>query len=148
MPLHEPCETRNDVTTELGCVAFITDTAGQILLVRWNTGLQPNHWGLPGGSVKGMTPATLSLVNEIHRVLGVLIWPHRIVAVCDEIDQALNAHRVSIAYSAAIVSGKPFINDCVTVEEFGWFTPSALPQPLTRPTIDVLRASGKCMRTS
>ncbi|WP_352858604.1 NUDIX domain-containing protein [Mesorhizobium sp. M1163] len=142
----QPGSCASECQARLWCVALVTDNQNRILLTRRGKGADAARWGLPSGPVGRMEPAVLAIVRVLHQTLGLLIWPHRIVAVSDEIDQVTNVSRFSVVYSATIVSGKPKIIDARVMCEFGWFSRSALPTPLTAATVDALE-SRNCILT-
>ncbi|AGB43443.1 ADP-ribose pyrophosphatase [Mesorhizobium australicum WSM2073] len=136
----QPESLASECQARLWCVALITDNQNRILLTRRGKGADAARWGLPSGSVGRMEPAVLAIVRVLHQTLGLLIWPHRIVAVSDEIDQVTDVSRFSVIYSATIVSGEPKIFDTMAMCEFGWFKRSALPTLLTAATIDAIES--------
>lgn len=136
----QPDSLAIECPARLWCVALVINNKNRILLTRWGKGPDAARWGLPNGPVGRVEPAVLAIVRVLHQTLGVLIWPHRIVAVSDEINQATNLRRFSVVYSASIVSGEPKIIDATAMCEFGWFRRSALPTPLTAATIDAMQS--------
>ena len=114
--------------------ALIADDAGRVLLVRRRRPPEADHWGLPGGKVDFGETIAETCARETLEELGVVIAVGELVCVVDQIDLAEGSHWVAPVFRARITQGEPVNREPEALWEIGWFTPDALPEPLTLST--------------
>lgn len=115
----------------MGVGAFITDSAGRLLLVKRLREPEAGHWGLPGGKVDFGETIAQTCAREILEELGVEIAVGDLICVVDQIDHAAGTHWVAPVFRASIVGGEPSNREPQALAEIGWFGPGDLPAPLT-----------------
>ena len=124
----------------VGVGAFITDSAGRLLLVKRLRAPEAGHWGLPGGKVDFGETIAQTCVREILEELGVEIAVGELICVVDQIDRAAGTHWVAPVFRARITAGEPSNREPQALSEIGWFGPQDLPAPLTVSTLRALQA--------
>ena len=135
MPYTEP---------RLGCGAAIV-IDGRILLVRRLSDPEAGCWGLPGGKVDLFETAAAAVEREIREELGIEIAAGKLLCLVDQIDKLKGEH-----WFAPVFLITKFIGDARILEPdkhdgLAWFPLDAVPDALTRSTIEalhVLREAG------
>lgn len=123
----------------LCCGAVVLDERGQVLLAKRKQEPEAEHWGLPEGIVNRMEPLEMAITKRLHAALGILVFPHRILAVSDMICPEHDHHLVSIVYAARLLSGEPRIREPDLISDLGWFQTTRLPGPLTQSAMIAFR---------
>ncbi len=117
----------------LGCGAAILRD-GKLLLVKRRRPPEAGCWGLPGGKVDWLEPVPDAVAREIAEELGLVIKPHRLLCVVDQIDREKDEHWVAPVYLVEDAAGEPRILEPDALADLGWFALTELPKPLTRAT--------------
>ena len=126
---------RTEIT---GCCVFISNSAGELLMLRHSYG--PPVWALPGGGIaKGEDPEAAAR-REVFEELGMQLDEVQSLGVRDEVisNSPQKAHLF-----AAVCEAEPK-PDQREIIEARFFAPDALPEPLGRVTaarLEVWRAA-------
>jgi len=130
MPYTEP---------RLGCGAAIV-VDGRILLVRRLNNPEAGCWGLPGGKVDLYEAVVSAVEREIREELGIDIKPDRLLCLVDQIDRSKGEHWFAPVFLVTGFTGEPRIVEPDKHDGLAWFPLDAVPDALTRSTIEALRA--------
>jgi 8-oxo-dGTP diphosphatase len=130
MPYTEP---------RLGCGAAIV-VDGRILLVRRLNNPEAGCWGLPGGKVDLYEAVVSAVEREIREELGIDIKPDRLLCLVDQIDRSKGEHWFAPVFLVTGFTGEPRIVEPDKHDGLAWFPLDAMPDALTRSTIEALRA--------
>jgi len=126
---------------QAGCGAAVHNAQGALLLLQRLREPEAGHWGLPGGKIDFGEHAEVATCREVLEELGVEINITALACVTEIIDKGDGAHWVSPVYEASIISGTPHVQEPHKHGGCGWFTPDALPEKLTTPTLQYLERS-------
>jgi 8-oxo-dGTP diphosphatase len=110
----------------LAAAVVLRDADGRVLLVKENYGRR--RWGLPGGEMApGESPAAAA-VRETAEETGLEVELVQLVAV-----YFLRTVRPGLRFifAATIVRGVPSVQADGEIAELEWFSPTALPDPMT-----------------
>src|SRR5262249_46497163 len=91
----------------VGVGAILLDDNGRVLLQLRNKAPEAGYWCIPGGRVEFMEKLEDAVVREFKEELGVTIAVEELLCITDHIVLHDNAHWVSPAYLARLVSGEP-----------------------------------------
>jgi ADP-ribose pyrophosphatase YjhB (NUDIX family) len=130
MPYTEP---------RLGCGAAIV-VDGRILLVRRLNNPEAGCWGLPGGKVDLYEVVVSAVEREIREEPGIDIKPDRLLCLVDQIDRSKGEHWFAPVFLVTGFTGEPRIVEPDKHDGLAWFPLDAVPDALTRSTIEALRA--------
>lgn len=115
----------------VGVGALIQDADGRVLLVKRRRDPEADHWGLPGGKLDYGELLTVCCAREVAEEVGVQVEVGELVCIVDQIGVPGGGHWVAPVYRARVVSGEPINREPQALTEVAWFSPDALPQPLT-----------------
>jgi len=122
----------------LGCGAVIQRADGAILLVQRGRPPEQGHWGLPGGKVDWMETVEHAVIREVEEETGLPVAVERLLCVVDHFEPALAQHWVAPVYVVRTLDATVAeVKEPEALRALGWFTPEALPSPLT---VSALRA--------
>jgi hypothetical protein len=76
-----------------------------------------------------MEQIEIAVIRQVHEILGVLIYPHRVLAISDLITPEAGRHQVWVTYAADLLSGEAVLNSSLT-GDVGWILENRLPAPL------------------
>jgi 8-oxo-dGTP diphosphatase len=114
-------------------VAIIITKGNQILLIRRKNVHGAGSWSTPGGHLDfGETPEACARREALEET-GVEITNIRFRAITNDVFTAPGKHYISIWMESEYLSGEAHIAADYEVEEIGWFTWDALPEPLFLP---------------
>jgi ADP-ribose pyrophosphatase YjhB (NUDIX family) len=114
----------------VGCgVVVLRD--GKLLLLKRINDPEAGSWGLPGGKVDWMEPATVSAARELMEETGVEAGPMTLLCAADHIDPAAGEHWLAPIYLAVESSGEAVRMEPTKHSDIGWFDPANPPPPLT-----------------
>lgn len=101
---------------------------------------------LPGGSVLAGEAMALAATRRLHEQLGILVLPHCIVSMSDNVSGLLGDDRLTVTYAASILSGEAAIDGTagseVGIVEAAWFARGDLPKGLAEHTVEALASHG------
>ena len=108
----------------LGAASVIVDAAGRVLLVKHSYG--ELNWELPGGGGEARESAEETARREAREEVGVELATLRLTGVYWEPDQ--DAHHFVFRAHAI---GTPRVADRKEITHIDWFSPGALPRPMS-----------------
>ena len=95
-------------------------------------------WGPPSGHIDyGETPEQAA-VRETQEETGVTVSEVKFRVITNDVFEAEQVHYITVWFEAKYVSGEPKVNSPEEESEVGWFSWSALPQPLFLPLQNLL----------
>ncbi|MCF7751361.1 NUDIX domain-containing protein [Bacillus subtilis subsp. subtilis] len=116
----------------VGCGAVIRRADGAVLLVQRGRPPEQGHWGLPGGKVDWMETVEHAVIREVHEETGLRVAIERLLCVVDHFEPALAQHWIAPVYLVRTLDDAPAVlREPEALLALGWFTPDALPAPLT-----------------
>ncbi|APO74948.1 NUDIX hydrolase domain-containing protein [Rhizobium etli 8C-3] len=104
---------------------------GKILLYKRILAPEAGHWSIVGGKVDHMEPIAEAARREAEEETGLTIARAELLGHAEVISGADAQHWVSFLYIATEVSGDPQLTEPEKLSDFGWFTRSELPTPLS-----------------
>jgi 8-oxo-dGTP diphosphatase len=116
----------------LGAASVIVDEAGRLLLVKHGYG--ELNWELPGGGGDPRESAEETARREAREEVGIEIAIDRLTGVYWEPEK--NAHHFVFRARAM---GTPRVADRAEITDSGWFSPDALPRPMSDFTLQRLK---------
>ncbi len=116
----------------VGCGAVIQRADGAVLLVQRGRPPEQGHWGLPGGKVDWMETLEAAVVREVQEETGLRVAIQRLLCVVDHFEPALQQHWIAPVYLARTLDDSvAVLQEPEALLALGWFSPDALPMPLT-----------------
>jgi 8-oxo-dGTP diphosphatase len=103
----------------------------KILLYKRVKPPEAGHWSIVGGKVDHMEPAEEAARREAEEESGLTIGPITLLGHTEVISATDRQHWISLLYIADDFSGDPSLTEPDKLSDFGWFTRSDLPQPLS-----------------
>lgn len=124
----------------LGCGAVVQRADGALLLVQRGREPEKGHWGLPGGKVDWMETVEHAVIREVEEETGLRVAVERLLCVVDHFEPALGQHWVAPVYLVRMQDKTQVaaVKEPEALLALGWFTPDALPTPLTVSTLRAL----------
>ncbi|WP_454849586.1 NUDIX domain-containing protein [Rhizobium binxianense] len=116
---------------------------GKILLYRRMRAPEAGYWNIVGGKVDHMEPAEEAARREAEEETGLRIGAIERIGLTEQIIAADRQHWISLLYVTRDFTGEPQLTEPDKLSEFGWFSRSQLPEPLsafTRAAIAALPA--------
>ena len=107
----------------VGAASVIVDDAGRVLVVKHGYG--ELNWELPGGGGQAGESAEETARREALEEVGIQLDVERLVGVYWE---PPDAHHFVFRARAR---GAPRVADPAEIDELGWFSPNALPRPIS-----------------
>lgn len=123
----------------VGCGAAIVRD-GKVLLIRRARPPEAGHWSLPGGKVDLWEKVEDTVRREIAEEVGVTLGPLSLLCVVDHIQPEEDAHWVAPTFLAETFEGEPAVLEPEKHTGLDWFSPDALPEPVTIGVIQALAA--------
>ncbi|MDO8642020.1 MAG: NUDIX domain-containing protein [Candidatus Woesearchaeota archaeon] len=126
----------------VGCGAVILNENNQILLMKRGAGCRNcvGYWAIPGGCIDRFETAEDAVKREIKEEIGVDIELLQLLSVTNDFIQEENEHWITPQFLCKIVAGTPTICEPKKCDELQWFDLHALPEKLTLPAINGIRA--------
>ncbi|MGA3003903.1 MAG: NUDIX domain-containing protein [Acetobacteraceae bacterium] len=121
----------------LGCGAAIV-IDGRILLVRRLSDPEAGCWGLPGGKVDLYETVAAAVEREINEELGIEIKAGKLLCLVDQIDKLKGEHWFAPVFLVTKFTGDARIVEPDKHGGLAWFPLDAVPDALTRSTIEAL----------
>jgi len=116
----------------VGCGAVIQRADGAVLLVQRGRPPEQGHWGLPGGKVDWMETVEAAVVREVREETGLRVAIQRLLCVVDHFEPALQQHWIAPVYLVRTLDDTTAVlQEPEVLLALGWFSPDALPAPLT-----------------
>src|SRR5574340_1408556 len=117
----------------VGVGAILVNDAGQLFLARRGEKAKNERgcWEFPGGSVEFGETLADALTREMREEYGIEITVGELLDVVDHILPEEGQHWVSPTYICRIANGNPRIVEPEKCAEIGWFSPNAVPEPLS-----------------
>src|SRR5689334_4787617 len=106
----------------------MTDPAGRILLVR--RAYPPFDWVLPGGNAEAGESPNETAKREVREETGIDAEFDRMTGVYYQADHRAGEF-IHFVFASAVPAGLPIRPDPKEVAEYGFFTPNALPEPIS-----------------
>ena len=103
----------------------------KILLYKRLRAPEAGHWSIVGGKVDHMEPAEQAARREAEEETGLSISRVSLLGPAEVISKADEQHWVSLLYIASEFNGEPKLTEPEKLSDFGWFSRSDLPQPLS-----------------
>lgn len=103
----------------------------KILLYKRVKAPEAGHWSIVGGKVDHMEPAEQAAKREAEEESGLEIGRVSLLGPTEVISAADRQHWISLLYIAEDYSGVPALTEPDKLSDFGWFTRSELPRPLS-----------------
>ena len=120
----------------VGVGALIIDAQGRLFLAQRGPAAQNERgvWEFPGGSVEFGETLADALRREIAEEFGIQIAVGELLDVVDHLLPDEGQHWVSPTFLCTIIVGEPQICEPEKCSAIGWFSPQALPTPLSQIT--------------
>ncbi|CAN7305376.1 NUDIX domain-containing protein [Rhizobium sp. LjRoot258] len=103
----------------------------KILLYKRMRAPEAGHWSIVGGKVDHMEPAEQAARREAEEETGLSIGRVNLLGPAELISKADEQHWISLLYIAAEFDGEPKLTEPDKLSDFGWFSRSELPRPLS-----------------
>jgi 8-oxo-dGTP diphosphatase len=113
---------------------------GKLLLYRRTRPPEAGHWNIVGGKVDHMEHSADACRREAEEETGLAIGGIHFLTLSEQIFEADRHHWVSVIYRTGDINGEPRVTEPEKLPEFGWFPLDDLPAPLSRFTVDAVRA--------
>ncbi len=101
---------------------------GKILLGKRKGGTGAGTWCLPGGKLEMNESLEECAKREVKEETGMEVDGLELVSISNDI--AYDKHWVTIGMKPEIIKGEPVVNEPDQAEEWKWFDPDGLPEPL------------------
>jgi 8-oxo-dGTP diphosphatase len=108
----------------IGAATVVVDDSSRVLLVKHSYG--ELNWELPGGAGATGESAEETARREALEEVGIDLETMRLVGVYW--DPQLDAHHFVFS---SHTRGRPRVTDATEITEVGWFSPEALPRPIS-----------------
>ncbi|WP_165219371.1 NUDIX domain-containing protein [Affinirhizobium pseudoryzae] len=122
-----------------GTGLVIRRSDGKILLYKRMKSPEAGHWNIVGGKVDHMEHSADAACREAEEETGLSIGPVTFLGVSEQRIEADRQHWISMLYLADNFAGEPQLTEPDKLSEFGWFSPDALPLPLSVFTQEAIR---------
>ena len=126
----------------VGCGAVILNEKNQVLLMKRGTGCRNcvGYWAIPGGCIDHFEAVEDAVKREIKEEIGVDIEILQLLSVTNDFIKDENEHWITPQFLCRIMGGIPAICEPKKCEELRWFDIDAVPEKLTLPAINGIRA--------
>lgn len=126
----------------VGCGAVILNEKKQVLLIKRGAGCRNcvGYWAIPGGCVDRFETAEDAVVREIREELGIDIEILQLLSVTNDFIHDENEHWITPQFLCRIINGAPSNCEPAKCDEIRWFEIDALPEKLTLPALNGIRA--------
>jgi mutator protein MutT len=122
------------VTPQVGVGAMVFDDRGRVFLAKRGPAAtnERGRWEFPGGRVEFGETMAAAVVREFQEEYGMTVEVTGLLGVADHILPEEGQHWISPSFTARHVGGEPTIQEPGKCTAIGWFSPDALPEPLSR----------------
>ncbi len=110
----------------IGSAAIILDEAGRVLMVHHSYGHL--NWEIPGGGSEPGESAIETAIREVREETGLEVGVERMTGIYW--DTATDSHHFAFRAHQVDPSAKP-VADGAEITELGFFSPDALPRPIS-----------------
>jgi 8-oxo-dGTP diphosphatase len=126
----------------VGCGAFIVNEKDEVLLMKCGSKSKNRvgHWTIPGGALDYGECFEDAVKREIREELGIEIEVVSLLVLVDDIIHNEGEHWITSQYHAKIISGEPKNMEPGKCDALQWFPIDALPEPITRLSIEAAKA--------
>lgn len=104
---------------------------GKLLLYKRMRPPEAGYWNIVGGKVDHMELSEEAARREAIEETGLAIGRVERIAMTEQIIEADRHHWISLLYVAREVEGEPQLTEPDKMSDFGWFSRSELPEPLS-----------------
>ena len=119
-------------------VGLVIRRGRSILLYRRTKMPEAGHWNIPGGKVDHLESAEDAGRRETLEETGLTIGEMRFLCVYEYRSAEDGHHWVSMIYVTDDFTGEPSIMEPEKLPEFGWFDIDALPEKVSKFTLDAV----------
>lgn len=105
--------------------------AGKILLYRRLKAPEAGCWNIVGGKVEHMEAAPAAARREAEEESGLSIGGMEPLCVTEQMIEADRQHWISLIYVTDDTTGEARLTEPDKLSDFGWFSRSNLPRPLS-----------------
>ncbi len=129
----------------IGVGVVLFNSSGEVFLAKRGADAtnEIGCWEFPGGKVEFGEVLAVAAVREMREEYDLSIEITQVLGAYDHILSEVNQHWVSITYMAKLVAGTATIKEPRKCSAIGWFSISALPDPISKITAmnlaDVMR---------
>lgn len=125
----------------VGVGAMVFNETGQVFLAQRGPQAKNERgcWEFPGGSVEYGERLAAAIKRELDEEYEMEIEVIELLGVADHILSAEQQHWVSPTFIARHTGGSPRIVEPAKCSAIGWFSLSALPQPLSAVSVEDVR---------
>lgn len=125
----------------VGVGAMVFNETGQVFLAQRGPQAKNERgcWEFPGGSVEYGERLAAAIKRELDEEYEMEIEVIELLGVADHILPAEQQHWVSPTFIARHTGGSPRIVEPTKCSAIGWFSLSALPQPLSAVSVEDVR---------
>ena len=120
-------------------VGLVIRRGRSILLYRRTRMPEAGHWNIPGGKVDHMEACVDAACRETEEETGLEIGAIRFLCVSENRFPQDGHHWVSLIYVTDDFTGEPRVMEPEKLPEFGWFDIDALPENVSKFTLDAVR---------
>ncbi|MDB5523241.1 MAG: mismatch repair protein MutT [Rhizobium sp.] len=111
---------------------------GKLLLYRRVRPPEAGHWNIVGGKIDHLEYSYLAARREAEEETGLTIGKIDFLCLSEQIFEDEAQHWVSLIYQTSDFAGEPQVTEPDKLPEFGWFDLDALPQPVSKFTLDAV----------
>lgn len=122
--------------------AIIRNSKGELLLGLRKGKHAHGTWGFPGGHLEFMETPEKGIMREVREETGLQVRSARKFGYTNDFYPEEEKHVVTLFYNVE-VEGEPKACEPHKCEEWQWFAPNHLPEPLMPPIIHLLE-QGYC----
>jgi ADP-ribose pyrophosphatase YjhB (NUDIX family) len=112
---------------------------GKLLLYRRLRAPEAGHWNIVGGKVNHLERASDAARREAEEETGLSIGAVEFLCLSEQIFPDEGQHWLSLIHVTADFTGEPRVTEPDKMPEFGWFDLDALPQPISKFTVDAVK---------
>jgi ADP-ribose pyrophosphatase YjhB (NUDIX family) len=111
---------------------------GKLLLYRRTRPPEAGHWNIVGGKIDHLEYSHLAARREAEEETGLSIGNIDFLCHSEQIFSDEGQHWLSLIYKTTDFTGEPQVMEPDKLPEFGWFDLDALPQPVSKFTLDAV----------
>ena len=121
-------------------VAVIIVRDRKVLLGKRKSGHGSGSWQFPGGHLEFKEDIKTCAIREVLEEAGICIKNIRIGTYTNDIFESENMHYVTLFVIAEYDTGEAEAREPDKCEQWGWFEPNCLPEPLFLPVQNLLKS--------